>query len=51
MSLMETLTTPELEDVAADEWLDYDIRIWATEEIYRRRQPSEREEYAKTENE
>lgn len=36
MSLMKTLTTPELEDVAADEWLDYDIRIEAQSEIYRR---------------
>jgi len=34
--VLETMSSRELEDVAADEWLDYDIRIAAQTEIYRR---------------
>lgn len=44
MGIMNRLTPNELEDVAADEWLDYDIRIEAQAEIYRRAASARREE-------
>ena len=35
--MLKRLTILELEDIASDEFLDYDIRIEATKEIMRRK--------------
>ncbi len=49
--MLETMSSRELEDVAADEWLDYDIRIAAQAEIYRRQRSPEGKKDAQTKNE
>lgn len=48
MPLMERQTPRQLRQIVEDDALDYDIRICAQTEIYRRQRPSEGARDAKT---
>ncbi|WP_170315120.1 hypothetical protein [Saccharibacillus brassicae] len=49
--MLETKSSAELAQIAADTALDYDIRIAAQTEIYRRQRPPEGTKDAKSKNE